>query len=412
MASDAPRPLLLISGGPSTRPLWPLLAEHYDLAFLYAPAGQEAISQGLPAVALAALMDVDLTEMVENQAALLTGRIVAAMPQVAERFASAYGLSAPPALNGHMGDWFAGYAHHFLLGEIAILAQLEKLKSSDRRIVGCLTHEDVAPDTRAMVAWCNAHDIPTIHVPHSPCHLLPGVVDIHRETRTRWIAASGPQVERFYVESGFDSEHVRLTGAPQWDDLYHGAIPNKREARAVLKVPDGLKVLTYQTTWGQTTSLRSEFEAEFDTGFAATLAAAKALGTYLMVKIHWNDQRPEREDYYAKQMDAAAVAGLVTRQHYSYVLAATDCLVAQGPSNMCIDAAIMGAPSVYLQTDGFDFATSYPRRCAPDGLLAEVQATLETPGDLSSFIRQYNSAHPDGNASENVVSMVTELCGA
>lgn len=403
------KPFLLITGGPTTRPLWAPLSETYDLEFLYAQAGQEAAGMGLNAIPLVALMDGDLTEGVENQAALITARVVNALPQISDRFASAYGLSAPPALNGHLGDWFAGWAHHVLTGEMAILAQLDKLWRTGRNLAGCLTQEDVAPDTRALVMWCNQHDVPTIHVPHAPCHLLPGVVDIHRETRTKWIAAGGPQVERFYVESGFPPEKIRLTGAPHWDELYHGALPSKREARSVLGIPAGA-CLMYQTTWGQTTSLRSEFEQEFDAGFAATLEAARALNAYLMVKIHWNDGRPEQEEYHAKKMDAAGVVGLVTRQHYTYVLAAADCLIAQGPSNMCIDAAIMGTPSVYIQTEGFDFATSYPRRCGPDGLLDEIRATLETPGDLGSFISQYNSVHPDGDATQKVVDMVRELC--
>lgn len=404
------KPILLISGGATTRPLWKPLGEVYDLAFLYANAGQEAASVGISALPLAALMDGDLTETVENQAALLTAKVVNGLPAVSERMAQAFGHSAPPALNGHMGNWFAGYAHHFLLGEIAILAQLDKLAATGRHIAGCVTHEDVAPDTRALVAWANAHNLHTIHVPHAPCHLLPGVVDIHRETRTRYIAASGPAVARFYTDGGFPAENIRLTGAPHWDELYDGAIPGKREARQVMKVPDGQPVLMYQTTWGQTTSLRSEFEAEFERGFTAMLDTAQRLGAFLCVKIHWNDQRPDREEHYAKQMEAAGVDGLVTRQHYTYVMAASDVLVAQGPSNMCLDAAILGLPSVYITTEGFDFATSLPARCAPEGLLAAVTDTLANPPDLGTFIREYNCVHPDGDATAKVVAMVTELC--
>ena len=77
---------------------------------------------------------------------------------------------------------------------------------------------------------------------------------------------------------------------------------------------------------------------------------------------------------------------------------------------MCLDAAILGVPSVYLQTEGFDFATSLPARCGPDDLLGTVQATLDSPPDLGAFIREYNSVHPDGDAADCIVDWVKELC--
>lgn len=407
------KPLLLISGGPTTRPLWGLLSETYDLVMLYPAAANEAIGLGLPAAALASVTDGALQDAIQNQAALLSARVVAGLPQIAERTARLYGPERPAPLNGHLGEWFAGYAHQLILGEVAILAQLARLGGAGRRIAGCVTHEDVAPDTRALVAWCNGKGVPTIHVPHAPCHLLPGVADIHRETRTQYIAASGPLAAKFYTDSGFPAANIRLTGAPHWDELYHGALPTRREARAVLAVPDG-PCLLYQTTWGQTTSLRSDFEREFEAGFAAVLQAAKEHDAFLMVKIHWNDGRPEQEERYAKQMEAAGVAGLVTRSHYTYVLRAADLLIAQGPSNMCLDAAILGTPSVYIQTEGFDYASALPRRAPADGIRREITWALEHPEPAAmwdEFASQYNTPHPVGGAAENVAAWVKELCG-
>ena len=406
------KPLLLISGGPSTKALWPDLAERYDLVFLYTAAGQEAAGNGLPAAPLAAVVDPDLQERIENTTVLMTAQVVANLPAISQRFGLAYGHDAPAQLNGRLGTWFAGYSHHILLGTISILAQLEKLAASGRRIAGCVTHEDVAPDTRAMVTWCNAHGIPTIHVPHAPCHLTADGPDVHKETRAQWIAASGPQVAEFYKRCGFPADHVEITGGPQWDDLYSGAIPGKAEARTVLGIGDRTgPVLCYMTTWGQTTSLRSGFDAEFEQGWQAVLAAAQKLGAYLMVLVHWNDQRGDIEDAYAKEMDAAGVDGLVTRSHKSYIVTAADVLIAQGPSNMCIDAAITGTPSVYLQTEGFDYATPLPHRAAVGGLMGAIQDALDggTAG-LGAFVAEYNAAQPHGDAADRVVAMVERLC--
>lgn len=416
----ADRPVFLISGGPSTRSLWVPLAERYDLAFLYAQAGQDAHDAGLPAAPMAQLMDGELSEKVDNTAVLMAAALVGHLPELHERFAQAYqGLfngQTPARLDGGVSGWMAGFAHHMLRGEVAILAQLEKLSSQGATIAGCLTHEDVAADTRALVGWCNARGIPTIHVPHAPCHLLPGVQDIHRETRAVYIAASGPQMARFYAESGHDPAAIRMTGAPHWDDLYHGALPERAESRTVIGIPADQvgPVLCYMSTWGQTTSIRSEFEREFEQGWAATLAAAKQMDAYLMVLVHWNDGRPETEQYYAEQLEAAGVAGLVTRSHKSYLLRAADLLIAQGPSNMCLDAAIMGTPSVYLQTPDFDYATALPRRAGPDNIAREITWALENPAPASAwdeFVGLYNSSHPDGDATERVLAWVDELCG-
>lgn len=407
------RPILLVSGGATTTPLWEQLAETHDLVFLYPQAAQQAAALGLPSAALGALWDADLQERVANIAVVLAARVVNHLPAVSERVADAYAGSPPPNLNGAFGEWFPGYAHSALSGPLAILAQLEKLASTGRHIAGCVTHEDVAPDTRTLVNWCNARGIPTIHVPHAPCHLLPGVVDIHRETRATWIAASGPAMADFYAEAGHDPAKITLTGGPLFDGLY-GARPDRAEARAVLDrdLPAFAgPVLCYMTTWGQTTSTRSDFEREFAAGWEATLATAKALGAYLMVLVHWHDGRAGIEEKYDAAMVVAGVQGLVTRNHKLYVLAAADLLIAQGPSNMTIDAAIVGVPSVYLSTEGFDFRTQLPHRCQPSELAGVVTHALASQEDWDGFVAEYNVTHgARGGATENVVAMVRQLC--
>ena len=405
------RPILLITGGPVTAPLWPLLAERYDLAFLYAAAAQQAQNIGLPAAALGSVLDGDLQEAIENQAALLSARVVVNLPAISARFAAAYGPGAPKLLNGALPEWFAGYAHHLLLSEISVLAQLERLAGTGRHIAGCVTHEDVAPDTRALVNWCNARGIPTIHVPHAPCHLLPGVPDIHRETRAAWIAASGPAVARFYQDAGVPEGKIRVTGGPQWDELY-GAMPDRVEARAVLAIEHDGPVLCYMSTWGQTTSMRSGFEAEFEDGWRAVLATARELGAYVMVLLHWNDQRQGAEEHYGQALEAAGVPGLVTRQHKTYLLKAADVLVAQGPSNMCIEAAILGTPSAYLQTEGFDYATPLPYRGTPETIGGAIRQALASPRSdpWTAFVQEYNAQHPEGGAAEQIAEMVFTLC--
>ena len=238
--------------------------------------------------------------------------------------------------------------------------------------------------------------------------------DIHGQTRAQWIAASGQAVAEFYAARGHDQARIVITGGPQYDVMY-GPRPDKAEARRVLGIANDdpastAPVMLYFTTWGQTTSLRGGFEHEFTAGWQAVLAEAKRRGAYLCVKIHWHDNRAGVEERYEKDLAAAGVPGLVTRSHLLYVLAAADVLVAQGPSNICLEAAMAGVPSCYLVTDGFDFATPLPYRGCPETIGDAIGQALGEPADWDGFVAAYNAVHPHGGAAENVVEMVRRVC--
>ena len=103
---------------------------------------------------------------------------------------------------------------------------------------------------------------------------------------------------------------------------------------------------------------------------------------------------------------------MVTRSHHIYVLRATDVLIAQGPSNVCVDAAILGTPSAYLQTEGFDFAHVLPFRGTLDTLAKVALMAKDSRGDpaWSDFCKFYDDAYPDGDAAGRICEMVEQLC--
>ena len=401
------RPLMLVSGGYTTQPLWAQLAERYDLAFLAAPAAQLAVGLGLPAAPIASAINADISEHIQNSSVMLAAKVTNSVAGLSARFGEVIG-HGPELLNGKIPDWFPGFSHHLINAVVSILAALDEIERSQRRIVGCIVHEDVSLDTRALVAWCSARGIPTFQVPHAPCHLLPGVADIHGETRAEFIAASGPRMVDFYAERGHDSETIAALGAPQWDEYYHGAIPERSESRRVLGIPDDKLAILYMSSWAQTTSTRSGFEAEFDAGWKAVLAQAQARDAYLIAMLHMHDGRPDEAHPYLQDMDTANVAGLMTRHHFSYSLRAADVMVAQAPSNACLVAAILGTPSCYLQTEDFDYATALPFRGQPETIGAVLDAALasRSASEWGEFVGEYNSAHPDGDAATRVVDWI------
>ena len=170
-------------------------------------------------------------------------------------------------------------------------------------------------------------------------------------------------------------------------------------------------VLTYASTWTQTTGLRGGWDIELNTGLKAVVDLAVKKNARLIISIHPHAGQGTDEAY-AQVIRAANIGGLVTRAHRNYTLRASDVVIAQGPSNVCIDAAILGTPSAYLRTDGFDYEHELPYRCDPDDLEIAVNAALSSKDDprWQDFIREYNDVHPRGGASGRVVDVVKEKC--
>lgn len=403
------KPTLLISGGSSLTALFERLAESFDLLFIYPPAAQLATEMGVSnAGAVMQYMDGPAQDRAHNLGAVLTARVVNAMPRISETFKARLGPNPPHTLNGYLGEWWMGFAADRLVGQAGVIVTLEKAFAA-RNPVGLVVHEDVTPDMRTVVGFCKARGIPTIHIPHAACHLLPGVRDIHRETRADYVGASGPYMAEFYHSAGMPLDQIEQVGVPSWDGYYSADLPGKDESKAVLSLAG--RVVTYASTWAQTTSLRSGFLPELTEGLNATIDLAKRWDASLIIKMHPN-QSPQDEAGYAEAMKAAGVGGLVTRNHINYCIRATDLLIAQGPSNLCIEAAIMGVPSVYLQTEGFDYAYALPYRATVETLEKEARAALDSAGaaQWQDFIAHYNIVHPNGGAIERAGEFVERVC--
>jgi hypothetical protein len=135
------------------------------------------------------------------------------------------------------------------------------------------------------------------------------------------------------------------------------------------------------------------------------------LNAALLITLHPNDGGGA-DEFYLNALKESGVDGLVTRFHLPYIAAAADALIAQGPSNLCIDAAIQGVPACYLQTDGFDYRHALPYRSGRDDLLETIQRTLDSRGEprWQDFVLAYNSAHPTGDASSAIADWIDTLC--
>lgn len=407
------KPTLLVSGGPATRPLWPRLSEKYDLVFLYPNAVGQATEAGVTVAPLANWYTPEIREHAINTAAMLSARVALNIPTIQARLAMAYGdAHPPPMLNSRLPEWWAGVAHDRLLASIQVAAMLDTHERKQGRAVGVLAHEDVTLEMRTAISWARARGIPTIHIPHAACHLLPGTRDIHAEARAEYVAASGEYEREFYTRAGVDPTKIMIVGNPSFDYMYEaGELPERAESRSVLGLPGDAKVYLYATTWAQTTSLRSGFDNELNQGLAAFLGCAKNANAIVIIKMHPN-QNPEDGNAYVETLKQNGVNGIVTRDHPTYCIRASDVVVSQSPSNMCINAAILGVPSCYIQTEGFDFAHPLPFRCGPEELTGAIGAALDSTGSdaWQDFITYYNAGHPDGMATDRACEMVEMIC--
>jgi hypothetical protein len=408
--SQSDKRWLLLSGAPLHQNLWKPLSEKYQLCFVYDGVTEYAASLGVTVDNLNRYITADVQEHALTDAAHFVAKVVPEMPRIQERI-SGQGGSIPPDLA--MADkWFPGYLLQKAQVAALMVGAFDQFLST-HDVAGCVVHEDVAPDMRMLVALTQARGLPAIHLPHAPCHLcVDGGPDIHRSTRAEWIGASGPRVAEFYAENGHDPAKIAVVGGAQWDGLYDSFItPDRDEARRVLGINDSRPALWYGATWTQTTGLRGGFDSELRGGVQKVLEAARALDAWLLITLHPNDGSGA-DEMYLKALREANLDGLVTRFHLPYIAAAADALITQGPSNLCVAAALQGVPACYLQTEGFDYREALPYRSDWTDLTSVVKRTLASRGDdaWQGFIAAYNAAHPDGNASGKIAEWIGGLC--
>jgi hypothetical protein len=416
-SSAAPRDVILMSSGVGAlREVAVGLSERFDVAFVDRASADEATGLGVQGVLpVASFTGPRPLDSADNDLARLAASLIEALPRIGHAMDSAYGAEGPEMLRGEtLGKWLPGFVLAQARSIGYPLVAVSNLIES-RKVRAFVTHEDVSPLWRSVTALCRARGIPTIHIPHAPCHLLPGVEDIHRETRTDWILASGVRVRDFYAGAGFPADRIRVVGGPQYDRVYREIGLSRELAREQLGLPQEELVICYGATWAQHTSLRGGFDAEIQAGYAAVLGLASGVGAHLIVTLHPHGPAGA-EEAYRKNMEAAKVKGIVTRHHLFHVLRAADLVITQGPSNLSLEAAILGAPAVYLRTEDFDFATDLPGRANDHtDLPAAAQAMYESREDRArwdAFVTEYNATHAEGPvAAQRAAEAILEILG-
>lgn len=388
------RPVLLVTQHPNIIPLWSKLSQDFDLCIVGPNPnfGKElGLNNSFP---LAQFNSPDAQEAATNKAYELAAKMIGSPLWVRKIQELAGGQDAPEQLKfENVKRWWPAMAGEHIKQETLLVEMLRQL-AKQTNFVGALVHEDVTPDTRTIVQFCKSRGIPTFHLPHANCFYTGESWDIHTESICDYILVAGKFGKDFYSHWGFDESKIAIVGSPALDSWYSTSAPTRAEARKVLGIGEGKFAIVYASTWGQLTSTRGEFDKEFQDNVTLICHVAKELGALLVVKMHPGEGQGQ-EEMYLGALKNFGVEGFVTREYNEYVLRAGDVLVSHGPSNVCVQAAIIGLPFCYLPTEDFSFPN-------PGPLQAE-----KTPSSLSDIIKEVSD--PLGSFSKDYWSDFAKL---
>lgn len=406
-------PVAVLSGGRAVQPLLKPLAERFNLALLYPRAAEQAAARGLPVANLAPWADDRTKAQSVNDALRLCSGLFPALEAgtLVEPFEETIGHFSADGVVENLGQWFPNWVLQSVSRQVLRLKLWRRLMDEfDVKI--CITHEDVCEDTKSMVQFFRARGVPTLHVPHAvyldQWRAGPGL-DVHDEIACEYMAAAGSFQREWYVARGFPESNVSLTGSPSWDKWSRP--PDQTWARDALKLAHDEPAVVYASSWAQHTSPLGFHDLVAEC-YAAFLEAAKGADWQAIVKLHPNAGQASHQRH-AKLASEMGVRCLVTPSYLDIVMQAADLVVAMGPSNILIEAAMLGVPIVSVLGFADDEAVI---TCEPGEQGAAIGRGLgeerrrEFAELRGPFVEKYAYAN-DGGATERVLELVGELSG-
>lgn len=297
------------------------------------------------------------------------------------------------------------YIYRQLIDLAVIVSSLDVMKP-DLMIL----HNDVEPHLRAAALWAKERGVPCLHIPHAiymdTGRGAPGT-DIHDLITASHMVTAGPYQTEWYTNRGMPIENLRETGLPQFENK--NVMPRER-ARQLLKLNPRLPTITYASSWRQDTNLLGCHEGVEETYFSFIQAVAKMNGVQVIVKGHPSARNLQWHIDTAKQFDVQVVA---TAVHLPVVLSATDLLISYGPSNVLVDAALMGVPKL-IATHGFESDPDIFKigeDPTPQKFAEAIRAVVSNnPISYERFLYKYVGNNRDGKNMDRIKEYIDEIC--
>jgi len=217
----------------------------------------------------------------------------------------------------------------------------------------------------------------------------------------------------WYVARGFPEENIRVVGYPLWDKWVEATEKVDRDhACMVLQLEPDRPIVLFCTSWAQYTNMIDDHTV-MKRAARAILKATKAQGWQLIWSLHPGEP-PGTEKSCAEAAKRYGVPALITRRHLSYTTAAADAVVAVGPSNVLIEAAIADRPIASIHLRGYGFPSTPPWTVRPTKTSMEavigrmIADRSEWDAARDGFVERF--AHLiDGKATERVVGYIREI---
>lgn len=389
--------VVLISGGNSTQGLVPhLLKNKLDVAVLDPQSAQVAsqkygdrvigVNWNLPEINQAAINESAKLVSIANESLLDAPDI----DGDSSRF------------RNYLNSWLPGMTFLSFNNSIQRILALDRLIQT-RNVVMVVTHEDVTETFGGMVRWAKDRDIPTMHVPHGNCYLLPEQSpDIHEQSICDYIAGT-PFMVDFYTSRGFTGK-TALTGSPIFDH-WENYRADRAWAQKCLKVDPNKPMVCYASSWSQATNANDD-QGRFEEVLRWVMTAGFE---QLVIKLHPGEPRGIEENYVKMAQDFGCKC-IVTRLYNELILSAADVMLALGPSNFTVDAALFNIPSVIVRMPGYSIQHTAIPEIEPDQIR---DIDFNMVGETFSFHRDdfLKRNHYSYQASKNVAGWVAQLCG-
>lgn len=405
------KPVLVLSGERTTQLLVPHLVERFDLVVLSPAFGQSARqTYGNERIMLPFVDDLGearsraSSEAILRTAPLLNGNLSRAAMQLKSDLGEF-------DWENRLRDWTPNQLVSAFSRQIMLIDYLDNLMSK-RSVRGVVVHEDVTETFKSVVLWANARGVPSVHVPHAACFLNGQLgSDVHEFSVATHLAAT-PFMERFYRARGYSGE-IRQTGSPLFDKTLAEKKQGAGLGRRALQLDAAQPVVVYATSWGQSTNANdgvNRMEAALD----AMLTAVYENDWQLIIKVHPGEQ-PDIERLYAQRAVQHGINCLVTRLYPAYVLDAANVVVALGPSNYLVEAAIYGKPGVCVKMPNYSIQHAAIPEVEPIaeavGAAVAKQLSAGEGWGGKEFVRDVAGNHL-GNASQRAARWVSKLAEA
>lgn len=408
------RPLVVLTGGVTTQALTEKLIGHFDVGVM---DGQVAEIQhqkfGDRVIQVGKLITEESERIAQNEAVRRASTIFQSGWQnnlVGRLNATEeWKYSAPGKVVRELDNWLWGFLVASLARQLSRGFAINELERG-RKISLFITHEDVTEVGGGLVQWANGKRIPTLHIPHANCYMMPECSpDLHETSISHSIAAT-PHMEQFYRERGYTG-NIRITGSPIFDRWANFNV-DRNWAAAALGLDPNVPTITYFSSWSQATNVHSLGEG-FELAYRSILETVKRTGWQLLVKLH-PGERAGLEQMYLEGAKQHQVICKVSRQYLDLFLSASDVIVTFGTSNTLLDAVLLGKQALSIRIRGFQIPLLpevYLGSSVQEGSIVlkdKIESLLQNPQNASEAIKHYVGI-TDGHAVDRIAQWVKEI---